>query len=482
MKRPFKSTAWSAGLLAASSLVAGSWLTPGAHAADKYDTELERRVELLERELNIMEGDKKGKNAESVEVPTFARAAKNVKELLISSEIRFRYDHSNIDGQAVDAEGQGDRLRFRLRLFFDYKLTENFFAGVALQTQQAADSGNQTYTEGFDNYNIYIWRAFVGWKPNDWITIVGGKQANPFYANTELLFDADISPNGLTEQIKIPISPVFELGVNAGQFIFQDNPENAFRNNPRTIVNAAGATVANPNFVERSNNNTDAYLAYQQIVATYKPSNDFVVTGSGGFLIYPGYGGTAPAASINNPAPGGPGAGNGTLLNSAAFNSGNSSRFLALGTATGDVKVALGAFKVKVYGDLVYNFKGGSRNEDIYRVGGADDFADKVAFAAGVTVGSDYKITKKGDYLLLAEYRHVGLGSIDPNINDSDFNGGRLNFRGIKTAASYAIYPWLIGSVTGYFSNNIGNTRDLNLGIANYNSSQTILVDLTAKF
>ena len=48
---------------AAGTLLAGGLtLLPVAntHAADKYDTDLERRVETLERELNIMEGDKKG--------------------------------------------------------------------------------------------------------------------------------------------------------------------------------------------------------------------------------------------------------------------------------------------------------------------------------------------------------------------------------------------------------------------------------------
>lgn len=483
MKRSLKLAARPATLVAGAGLLASSWLLPApVRAADKYDSDLERRVESLERELNIMEDDKKGKNVEATDVPTFLKAgAKNVKELVITGETRFRYAYDNLDGQPLNsgAGAQSSRERFRLRLFADYKLTDNFVAGVAFQTTQSADSGNQTYTEGFDNYNFYIWRAFVGYK-NDWLQVVGGKQANQFYSNTELLYDADISPQGLFEQIKLPVSPVFDLTFNAGQFIFNDNPENAIRNNPRTITNAAGVQVANPAFVEDGNNHTDAYQLYTQLVAAYKPTNDLTVTTAAGYLFYPG-GGGAGSTTIVNPAPGGAGAGGGTLLNTASFNSAAATRNLNLGTVSGDVKIALGPVKVKVYGDAVYNFRGGSRDFQQYGVA-ADDTVDKLAFAAGVTIGSDYTIKKKGDYLVLAEYRQVGLGSIDPNLNDSDFNLSRLGFRGVKGAVSYGFYPWLIGSVTGFFNSNLGHERDVNIGVANANSSQTVQVDLTAKF
>lgn len=478
MKRSLKTVGRPTTLVAGASLLASGWLLPApGRAADKYDTNLESRVEALERELNLVEGDKKGKDAEATEVPTFVKAGSaNVKELVVSGEIRFRYAYDNLDGQPLGSnDAQSSRERFRLRLFADYKLTNNFFAGVALQTNQAADSGNQTYSEGFDNYNIYIWRAFVGYK-NDWLQVVGGKQANQFYSNTELLYDADISPQGLFESVKIPVSPTFDLTFNAGQFIFNDNAENAFRNNPRTLPSGA----ANPAFVEEGNNQTDAYQIYSQIVGTFKPTNDLVFTGAGGFLFYPGHGGAGSTTAVN-PAPGGAAPGAGTLLNSAAFNSAAATRNLDLGTVSADVKITLGAVKVKLYGDAVYNFRGGSRDLLQYGVV-ADDEADKLAFATGVTVGSDFTIKKKGDYLLLAEYRQVGLGSIDPNLNDSDFNLSRLGFRGVKVAASYGFYPWLIGSVTGFFNSNIGHENDVNIGVANANSSQTIEVDVTAKF
>ncbi len=142
----------------------------------------------------------------------------------------------------------------------------------------------------------------------------------------------------------------------------------------------------------------------------------------------------------------GRGAGNGTgqngnvLPNSAPFNSANSSRNLSIGTFNGDVKLGLGKLKLKVYGQAAYNFQGGQRDSQEYGQPVLnDDTTDKLAFATGLTIGSDYKIKKKGDFVLLAEYRQVGLGSVDPNLNDSDWNFSRLGFRGIKAAAQLRV-------------------------------------------
>ncbi len=84
--------------------------------------------------------------------------------------------------------------------------------------------------------------------------------------------------------------------------------------------------------------------------------------------------------------------------------------------------------------------------------------------------------------MLLAEYRQVGLGSVDPNLNDSDWNFSRLGFRGVKLAGSYGFYPWLIATFTGYFSNNLGTEKNLNIGVGDYNASQIYQFDLTTKF
>ncbi len=500
MKKSFKMTLRPTALAAGALLAGGLLSAPAAHAADPYDKSLEARVEALEKELNIMENDSKGKNVQGpTDVPTFVRAASNVQELVFSGELRLRNEYSTTENQVANAGGgvnstQADVDRFRFRLFADYKLNDNFFAGAAVQTALASDSGNTTFSEGFDNYSLYLWRFFVGWhSKDDSLKFIAGKQPNPFYEETELLWDADISPAGITEQVKYEFSPQFSLGLIGGQFIFNDNPENAFYNGNGTDAPVAGTDVPG------GDANQDAYLAYQQLVATFKATNDLTVTAAGGYLFYPEHGGTGAIISTN-PSSGNAGAGRGAgngqgqagnvLQNSAAFNSANATRNLSIGTFNGDVKVGLGPVKVKTYAQGAYNFQGGARVQQEYATlatggttaNGLNGITDKVAFAAGLTVGSDYQIKKKGDYVFLAEYRQVGLGSVDPNLNDSDWNFSRLGFRGFKVAGSYGFYPWLIGTVTYYNANNIGDERNLNIAVGNYNSSNIVQFDLTAKF
>ena len=499
-------------VLAASALIAGSLLPATAvHAADPYDQSLEARVEALEKELNIMENDSKGKNVQtdSTAVPTFIRAAPNVQELVFSGELRLRNEYGVTDNQAANNTTQSDVDRFRFRLFADYKLDDQFFAGAAVQTALASDSGNTTFSEGFDNYSLYLWRFFVGWhSKDDNLKFIAGKQPNPFYEETEMLWDADISPTGVTEQVKYDFTPQLQIGLIGGQFIFNDNPENAFYD--------GNGTAATGTAVPGGDNHDDAYLAYQQILGTFKVNDKLAFAAAGGYLFYPGHGGTnspttatattatATAPSIPtsavSPSSGNAGAGRGAgnsqgqagnvLQNSAAFNSANSSRNLSIGTFNGDVKLGLGAFKLKVYAQAAYNFQGGARDAQEYgtlatggvTARGLEGTTDKTAFSTGFTIGSDFQIKKKGDYLLLAEYRQVGLGSVDPNLNDSDWNFSRLGFRGIKVAGSYAFYPWLIGTVTYFGSNNLGDEKNLNIAVGNYNASHIIQFDLTARF
>jgi len=76
-----------------------------------------------------------------------------------------------------------------LRLNAEAKLGREWVAGFSLGTGVQSDSGEQTFKNGFDDCNIFITKAFVGWQPNDWLTVVAGKQKNPFYT-TDLIFES----------------------------------------------------------------------------------------------------------------------------------------------------------------------------------------------------------------------------------------------------------------------------------------------------
>ena len=195
----------------------------------------------------------------------------SVTKLTLYGDLRLRYQYGASEAQVanVSHDSQQSRWRYRLRLNADIQLGREWFAGVQLQTGQTPDSGNQTFSNGFNNDNIFISRAYLGWQ-NDWLRIVAGKQPNPFYT-TELAWDPDINPTGFTETISLHKLPLFnggskspwEVTLVAGQLIFGDNNE----------------------FSNSGDLSSDPWIFNEQLVTTYRFSKDAGITVAPGFLV-----------------------------------------------------------------------------------------------------------------------------------------------------------------------------------------------------
>ena len=444
------------------------------------------------------------------EAPTLAGRLKltpAVTELKLYGDLRLRYQYDTRDGQLdpfpVGAHQDRDeddrsptgspqsRWRFRLRVGTEFTLGEHWFGGVELSTAQASDSGNQTFENGFDDYNIYISKAFLGWRPTDAFTLTAGKIPNPFYT-TELVWDSDITPTGVAEVIKLgelfghsdseggyekdgkkaivppPSENPWEVNLVAGQFIFDDNNENNFDNDE----------------------SSDAYLFQTQLVTSYRFNKNVKATIAPGWLVYS-------AGSVSG------------LQNSQPFNDSptvsGATRNINLLLAPGDVSFKLFDRKAKFLWDFAYNVEGRKRYEDIYDlvtlnndlgqssdddVKDPDDFrsnhklVDDIAFLAGFQLGEN---KKAGDWSLLAYYRQAGVSSIDPNLNDSDFAGSRLNTRGFKVGLGYNFTDFAIGAVTYQYAwnlrdNLVGGQATGGAAIADTNNISIFQVDFTLKF
>ena len=411
-----------------------------------------------------------------------------VQELRLGGDLRLRNQAdqrtpmilTNPKLGPVDQVIPRDRWRFRLRLTADFKLQGNFFGGVMLSTSdnRTTDTKNATITGGYDNYGIFIARAFMGWAPTPGLTFVIGKQANPFYT-TDLIYDPEVDPIGLVERVdfdkffnmsfgepvaaegkegKAPPPPPgpgnsLELALIAGQFVFQNNNANS------------GSTQLK----------WDAYAFQEQLLARLHIGDKLTITEAPGFLCY------NDASSGGTPGPHGTiipptqvqgltfdqttgGAGD-TLANAQAFPV--TQRDLNIILAPGDITYKICGKPLTLYWDFAYNFSGDDRfNRDLgplfshyFYVGrsatpsfggrASPSFSDNSSWLVGLKFGEN---KKAGDFSLSADYRQQGISSIDPNINNSNFALSNLNSQGWEFNLAYNFTDFLTAVLTLYYS------------------------------
>jgi hypothetical protein len=468
-------------LLALASFLASTSMT--AHAQSKGDQAL---LDVLVRKGVLTEKEAEGITADLAKDAASSPAAKIqvgdwVKELKLSGDLRLRNQWDERDPMLLtnrrlgpqDPHIQRDRWRFRLRLNADFKLAGNFFGGVQLSTSdnRAADSKNATYTGGYDLYNIYISRAFLGWIPEPGLTFIGGKQANPFYT-TDLVYDIDIEPAGLVE--RIDFHKFFNL--TFGEPIAAEGKEGKAPPAAPAAGNSLELSLIAGQFIAFNNNansgNTqlkwDAYQFQQQLLAKLHIGDKLTLTWAPGFIAYDdaAVGATAVDSKGNLVPP-----------TNTSFNGGqpqnNSQPFpitqrdLLILLAPGDITYKIYGKPLSLYWDFAYNLEGNDRfNRDYgplfshyFFVGKSStpsfggrvkpSFSDNLAWLVGLKFGEN---KKAGDFSISADYRQQGISSLDPNINNSNFHFSNLNSEGWEFNAAYNLTDFLTATLTFYYS------------------------------
>ncbi|MFT3831308.1 MAG: putative porin [Opitutaceae bacterium] len=362
--------------------------------------------------------------------------ATHLTEFKIGGDVRLRHQYQETQAQNTGVTTDRTRERFRLRLNGDFQMQKGWSAGFALETASAADSGNQTLENGGDDYGIYLARAYVAWQPRNDLKFVGGKFRNPLYT-TDLVWDGDINPQGLSESYTVSLGGKDSIEFRALQSIMDDNNE------------ATTGRLGN-----------DAWLFAQQAVFTK-------YFGATKLIAAPGY----MAYSTSNMS---------GLTNETPFN--GDTIGLSIGTFAGELEFAnVGGEgnSVKLYWDSAYNFEAGTRVHKAYGLSSATWNKDPLAWLVGV--GYNHGSGKlAGDWGVKLDYRRIGIGSIDPNLSDSDFAFGNLNQSGFKASASYNLVDFCSLNVTYFLTSDIRDT--LKHTVAGLDKSNILQVDLVTKF
>lgn len=365
----------------------------------------------------------------------------HLTEFKLGGDVRLRHQVETQTAQNATVSNERTRERFRFRFNGDALLQKGWGAGFALETAPAADSGNQTFQDGNNDYSLYLARAYVSWRPNTNWMFVGGKQRNPFYS-TDLVWDSDINPQGFSEIYTRALAGKDTVELRASQIIMDDRNE---------------ATPARAG--------RDAWLFAQQAVYTHWFGHDAIGNAVNNLVLAPGF------MIYNDSTLDG-------LDNETPFN--GSTDGLAVFTLPGEVNwmnVAGPGTSFKFYWDFAYNFEAERRVRRVY--GLAAEPKDATAWLAGIGYASGSGRTR-GDYSARIDYRSIGTGSVDPNLNDSDFAFGRLNQEGWKAALSYNVTDFANVNATYFHTTDKRATQSG--PVSNLDHSQILQLDLVVKF
>ncbi|MGQ0383666.1 MAG: putative porin [Gammaproteobacteria bacterium] len=140
------------------------------------------------------------------EADRIAKAAEWASRISWKADLRYR--HESLDPEeAVEAQ---DRHRVRARFGLTARINDTLTGTIQLATNGGNNdprSTNQTLGEGWTRKGIGLDLAYVDWKPVNGLTMQFGKMPQPWHKVPSLLWDGDITPEGLA--VKYANGPIF---------------------------------------------------------------------------------------------------------------------------------------------------------------------------------------------------------------------------------------------------------------------------------
>jgi putative porin len=147
------------------------------------------------------DGEKTSANVQSM-MKSFSERIKKVGPFSFSGDFRLR-DEPFFGGPA-DASQVRDRMRFRLRVNANAKLSDEFSGGFTLASGDINNpvSVMQTTNQMGTRKPFELDRAFLEYHPHYFkpLTLTGGKITQP-WVGTELVWDRDLNPEGLAQTL-----------------------------------------------------------------------------------------------------------------------------------------------------------------------------------------------------------------------------------------------------------------------------------------
>ena len=145
------------------------------------------------------------------------------EKIKFKGDLRLRRQYDEADPENGERQSR-ERYRYRLRLGAEGEVTDKVKVGLGFASGgDDPRSTNESLDDSFETKDIRLDYAFAEWKATDWLNVVGGKFKRKKYlwAPTDLLWDGDINPEGVSVNLHTDNS----LGTayaNAGHWILDE--------------------------------------------------------------------------------------------------------------------------------------------------------------------------------------------------------------------------------------------------------------------
>ncbi len=336
-------------------------------------------------------------------------------------DVRFRQENVHNDG--VSNNKDQDRQRIRARLGAYTEINPQVDTGIRIATGNNDDprSTNQSLDNYFDKKQIWLDQGYLDYHPDAIknLHIVGGKMPQQWVSMGDVIWDSDISPEGLSLSYKYPLSGGTELFGSAGHYTLKDN------------VDGDGVQFKH-----------DLRLYAGQLGARFAITDNLKMTLGGSVYAYDNDNDITPLAGV--------------IPGQLAINGNSPNEQFKLYEGFGQLDIGGLAVPLSLYGQYVNN-KDASNDQD-------------TAWLAGLKT----KIYGFGvDY----NYRDVQRNSVVGAFTDSDFANGFTGSRGSKLKVSYELDKNFTLGATYFMANS-----DYTNATLKDSGIDTLQLDAEAKF
>lgn len=355
-----------------------------------------------------------------------------------------------------------DRLRLRARLGADIKVNDWLAGGLRITTGQLTSpvSPNQTeeITEG--KYTIGLDRAFLKASPTSWLSVQGGRFANPFFS-TDVLFDSDLAFDGAAATFSPKFNDAWSSFTTVGAF-------------PIDEIESTDQNKAKDKWIYSLQTGIKWQSANKSSIRLAAAYHDYKnVEGQSNTISNPtAFDATVPAFRQK---------GNSTFdinhLLASAEKFGLASKFEQI-NLTGQVDLlTFDPVHVTITGDYVKNI--GFDADEIFKRTGTQFKEENEAYQMRLDVGSNsfngpsWMEVKPNDWQVSLGYKRIEADAVMDGFTDSDFHLGGTDAKGWLLSGNYAIdkNAWLSAR---YYSSEAITGLPLSIDV--------FLLDFNAKF